>query len=74
MARIRSIGLELAKAYAARGDTVIAAVRDVSKAPNLDQVIAVKIDSESLTDAKEVSDSSYRLCMLCYVCAYVFAS
>ncbi|WVQ97988.1 hypothetical protein IAU59_005108 [Kwoniella sp. CBS 9459] len=49
----RGIGLALTKTYHQRGYRVIAAVRDVSKAPKLDGLIAVKIDSASVTDPKE---------------------
>ncbi|WVQ81965.1 hypothetical protein IAT38_004092 [Cryptococcus sp. DSM 104549] len=50
----RGIGLGLAKVYLEKGWTVVAAARDLSKLPKLEgTVIPVKIDSGSLTDAKE---------------------
>ncbi|WVF69933.1 hypothetical protein IAT40_004717 [Kwoniella sp. CBS 6097] len=49
----RGIGLALTETYHKKGYRVIAAVRDVSKAPKLDGVIVVKIDSASVTDPKE---------------------
>ncbi|WVQ81967.1 hypothetical protein IAT38_004094 [Cryptococcus sp. DSM 104549] len=50
----RGVGLGFAKVYLQKGWTVIAAVRDLSKLPKLEgKVIPVKIDSSSLTDAKE---------------------
>ncbi|WVQ81968.1 hypothetical protein IAT38_004095 [Cryptococcus sp. DSM 104549] len=50
----RGIGVGFAKTYLENGWTVIAAARDVSKIPKLEgNVIPVKIDSSSLTDAKE---------------------
>ncbi|WVQ81964.1 hypothetical protein IAT38_004091 [Cryptococcus sp. DSM 104549] len=50
----RGIGLGIAKIYLAKGWTVVAAVRDPSKLPQLEgNVIPVKIEAISLTDAKE---------------------
>ncbi|WVQ75299.1 hypothetical protein IAR50_004915 [Cryptococcus sp. DSM 104548] len=48
----RGIGLALCKHYLEKGWTVVAAVRDLSKAPKLEgKAVVVKIDSSSLTDA-----------------------
>ncbi|OCF37390.1 hypothetical protein I317_04505 [Kwoniella heveanensis CBS 569] len=49
----RGIGYALTEAYLKKGYRVIAAVRDVAKAPKLDGLIVVKIDSASTTDPKE---------------------
>ncbi|WVQ81961.1 hypothetical protein IAT38_004088 [Cryptococcus sp. DSM 104549] len=50
----RGIGLGITKIYLSKGWTVVAAVRDPSAFPKLDgTVIPVKVDSLSLTDAKE---------------------
>ncbi|WRT63678.1 uncharacterized protein IL334_000601 [Kwoniella shivajii] len=49
----RGIGLSLARSFHAQGFKVIVGVREISKAPQLDGVIAVKIDSASETDARD---------------------
>jgi NAD(P)-dependent dehydrogenase (short-subunit alcohol dehydrogenase family) len=50
------IGLELAKAFLAKDYKVIAAVRDPSTMPDLGkEMIVVKLDAGSKTDAAEVS-------------------
>jgi len=52
-----SIGLAYVEAYAEKGYKVIAAVRDTSKMPTTKakDVIVIKLDSASLSDAKEVT-------------------
>ncbi|WWC67870.1 uncharacterized protein I206_101787 [Kwoniella pini CBS 10737] len=49
----RGLGLGLAKLLIAKGYKVIAAVRNPSSMEDLDNVITVKIDSESLSDPKQ---------------------
>ncbi|TYJ52415.1 hypothetical protein B9479_006990 [Cryptococcus floricola] len=53
----RGIGQEIAKQYLSFGWRVVAGVRDVTKMPRLSEkegdVVVVKIDSKSTTDAKE---------------------
>lgn len=50
----RGIGLELTKAYLAKGYQVIAAVRDVSKMPKIDgKVVVIKLDSGTTDGAAE---------------------
>ncbi|WVQ76081.1 hypothetical protein IAR50_005720 [Cryptococcus sp. DSM 104548] len=52
----RGIGLEIANSYLKRSWRVVAAVRDVGKMPKLDgDLVVVKIDSGSLTDAEEAA-------------------
>jgi len=50
----RGVGLELTKAYLAKGYQVIAAVRDVSKMPKIEgKVVVVKLDSGTENGASE---------------------
>ncbi|CAD6586501.1 MAG: hypothetical protein TREMPRED_004438 [Tremellales sp. Tagirdzhanova-0007] len=48
----RGIGLAFVQAYAERGWSVIAAVRDLSKMPDVPGIKVIKIEVDSLTDAK----------------------
>ena len=50
-----SIGLAFVHAYAERGWSIIAAVRDPSKMPDIPGIKVIKIEVDSLTDAKSVS-------------------
>ncbi|TYJ53577.1 hypothetical protein B9479_005782 [Cryptococcus floricola] len=52
----RGIGLEIAKSYLEKGWKVVAAVRDVGKMPKLEgDLLVLKIDAASLTDAQEAA-------------------
>ena len=55
-----SLGKALAEAWHAKGWTVIAAVRDVSKMEAKERMIVVKLDADSWTDPKEASPSPRR--------------
>ncbi|ODN96278.1 hypothetical protein I350_08291 [Cryptococcus amylolentus CBS 6273] len=49
----RGVGRALTKFYLGKGWRVVAAARDPTKVPQEDNAVIVKIDSDSLTDAKE---------------------